>query len=66
MESKNTDARRKASQKYLHEKVEDIKIRVPNGQKQIIKDYAESKGKSLNQFVTDAINYSMEHDIYSN
>ena len=65
MDSKNTDARRKASRKYLNEKVEDIKIRVPIGQKQIIKDYAESKGKSLNQFVSDAIDYSMNHDIYN-
>ncbi len=65
MESKNTDARRKASKKYLEEKVEDIRIRVPKGEKQRIKDYADKRGKSLNQFVTDAIQYSMNHDIYS-
>lgn len=65
MESKNTDARRKASKKYLEEKVEDIRIRVPKGEKQRIRDYADKRGKSLNQFVTDAIQYSMNHDIYS-
>jgi uncharacterized protein (DUF1778 family) len=34
--------------------VEDIRIRVPKGQKAAIKAYAEAQGKSLNQFVVDA------------
>ena len=51
-----TEAQKKSADKYLKEKVEDIRIRVPKGQKQIIKDYAERQGKSLNQFIVDLIN----------
>lgn len=55
-----TEAQKKSADKYLKEKVEDIKIRVPKGQKQVIKDYAESQGKSLNQFIVDLINKEMQ------
>lgn len=58
----NTDARRRASSKYLHETVEDIRIRVPKGQKSIIKAHAESVGESLNQFVIRAINEQIARD----
>lgn len=58
----NTDARRKASAKYLHESVEDIRIRVPKGQKEIIKAYAEEQGESMNQFVIRAIAETMQRD----
>ena len=58
----NTDARRKASAKYLHEAVEDIRIRVPKGQKKIIKAYAEEQGESMNQFVIRAIAETMQRD----
>ena len=51
-----TDAQKKSADKYLKEKVEDIRIRVPKGQKQVIKDYAGQQGKSLNQFIVDLIN----------
>lgn len=57
-----TEARRKASAKYLKESVEDIRIRVPKGQKAVIKAHAEQQGESMNHFVTRAINETMEHD----
>lgn len=57
-----TDARRKASAKYLSEKVEDIRIRVPKGQKAVIKAHAEKLDESMNQFVTRAITETMERD----
>ena len=57
-----TDARRKASSKYLHETVEDIRIRVPKGQKDIIKAHAENQGESLNGFVVRAIDETMQRD----
>ena len=50
-----TEAQKKSAEKYLHEKVEDIRIRVPKGEKEKIKAYAESQGKSLNQFIVDCI-----------
>lgn len=58
--SRYTEAQKKSADKYLKEKVEDIRIRVPKGQKQLIKDYAESQGKSLNQFIVDLINKEMD------
>lgn len=57
-----TEARRKASAKYLKESVEDIRIRVPKGQKAVIKTHAEQQGESMNHFVTRAINETMERD----
>lgn len=57
-----TEARRKASAKYLKESVEDIRIRVPKGQKAVIKAHAEQQGESMNHFVTRAINETMERD----
>lgn len=58
----NTDARRRANAKYLSETVEDVRIRVPKGQKAIIKAHADNQGESMNQFVIRAINEAMERD----
>lgn len=60
--SGQTEARRKANAKYLKESVEDIRIRVPKGQKDIIKAAAESVGESLNTYVRNAIDQRMEQD----
>ncbi len=58
--SRYTEAQKKSADKYLHEKVEDIRIRVPKGQKDIIKAFAEKQGKSLNQFIVDLITKELE------
>lgn len=57
-----TDARRKASAKYLKESVEDIRIRVPKGQKTVIKEHAQKQDESLNAFVVRSITETMERD----
>lgn len=57
-----TDARRRASAKYLRESVEDVRIRVPKGQKSVIKAHADTQGESMNQFVIRAINETMARD----
>ena len=57
-----TEAQKRASEKYLKESVEDIRIRVPKGQKEIIKAHAETLGESMNQFVVRAINETMERE----
>lgn len=54
-----TEAHRRGNAKYLAEKVEDIKIRVPKGKKQYYKDAADRAGKSLNQFAIDAMEYQI-------
>ena len=57
-----TPAQKKAAEKYLHESVEDVRIRVPKGQKAIIKSHADGQGESMNQFVIRAINETMRRD----
>ena len=60
--SGQTEARRRASAKYLKEAVEDVCIRVPKGQKAVIKAHAESQGESMNDFVVRAIDEAIEQD----
>ena len=57
-----TESQAKAAKKYLKESVEDVRIRVPKGQKAVIKDHAEKQGESMNAFVVRAINETMERD----
>lgn len=57
-----TEAQAKAAKKYLKESVEDVRIRVPKGQKAVIKTHAEKQGESMNAFVVRAINETMERD----
>ncbi len=60
--SRYTESQAKAAYKYLHEKVEDIRIRVPKGRKAEIKAHADQCGESLNQFVIRAIDHTIEDD----
>ncbi|MCD8133481.1 MAG: hypothetical protein LUE19_06480 [Clostridiales bacterium] len=57
-----TEARKKANEKYLKESVEDVRIRVPKGQKAVIKEHAEQQGESMNAFVVRAITQTMQQD----
>ena len=57
-----TDARRKASAKYLKESVEDIRIRVPKGDKAKVQEHATNMEESTNAFVVRAITETMERD----
>lgn len=57
-----TEARRKASQKYLKESVEDIRIRVAKGEKPKIQAHAAKMNESTNTFVKRAIDEAMERD----
>ena len=40
-----SEARKRANDKYLKEKVEEFKVRVPKGKKDEIKAHAEAQGK---------------------
>lgn len=53
-----SDAQKKATNKYL-EKFEDIKIRVPKGNRDKYKEYAASKGMSLNNLIIALIEQDM-------
>ena len=60
--SRYTEAQARSEKKYLKETVEDVRIRVPKGQKAVIKAHADKNGESMNQFVIRAINETMERD----
>lgn len=49
------------AKKYL-EKFEEIKIRLPIGEKDKIKTHATARGESMNTFITRAISEQMERD----
>ncbi len=57
-----TEAQRRANKKFLKEKVEDIRFRVPMGRKAIIQEHAKKRGESVNAFINRAVNETMERD----
>lgn len=56
-------AQQKAVAKYNANNYDRIELRVEKGQKQIIKDHAETNGETLNGFVNRAIKEAIERDI---
>ena len=60
--SRYTEAQAKAAKKYLKESVEDVRIRVPKGDKSKILEHAAAMGESMNAFVIRAIDEAMERD----
>ena len=55
-------AQQKAVSKYMKENYDELKARIPKGQKEIIKAHAEAHGESLNAFINRAIVDTMERD----
>ena len=47
-----TEAQKRATAKWQTERVEEIKFRVPKGQKAIIQEHAAQQGESVNAFMT--------------
>ena len=56
-----TEAQLRASKKY-HEKFDNLQIRVPIGEKELIAEHAASQSESLNAFVRRAISEAMTRD----
>lgn len=50
-----TEAQRRATEKYISEKTDEIKLRVPKGMKAEIKERAEAEGKSINAYILDRL-----------
>ena len=57
---KISKAQMNAVAKYTKANYDELKIRVPKGQKEEIKEYADSLGKSINQFICDLINAGID------
>ena len=60
-EKRVSEAQRRATNKYL-EKFDEMRVRVPMGQKDVVKAHAEAQGESLNAFINRAITQTMERD----
>lgn len=57
-----TDAQKRARDKWLTEKVEDIRFRVPKGKKAIIQEHAAKLGESVNAFINRAVAEAIARD----
>ena len=56
-------ANQKAVAKYMKANYDDIKVRVPKGEREIIKAHAEKHDKgSVNSFIQRAIKETMQRD----
>ena len=57
--AKYSDAQKEATARYNKKAYDRIDLIVKKGQRQIIKDFAASQGKSLNRFILDAVEAEM-------
>ena len=57
-----SDARKRANDKWLREKAEEIKFREPKGKKSIIQEHAAAQNESANAFLNRAVEETMERD----
>ena len=56
---KTTKAQQKAVQKYVQNNYDRIVLTMPKGKKDKIKEYAESKGESVNGYINRLIDEDM-------
>ena len=61
-QKKNSDARIKANNRYNEKAYDRINIAVPKGKKAIIAIHAQRKEKSLNAYISEAIDEKIERD----
>ena len=54
-----SNAQKEATARYNKKAYDRIEIKVKKGRKDIIHDYAVSRGKSVNQFIVDLIEREM-------
>jgi len=57
-----SEAKLRANRKHQQEKLEEIKFRVPKGNKARIQAHAQSCGESTNAFIYRAINEAIDRD----
>lgn len=58
-----TSKKQLESAKKYHGKFDDIKVRVPKGDRQIWQDHAAGQDESLNGFIIRAVSETMERDL---
>ena len=57
-----TEAHKRARNKWLIEKVEEVKFRVPKGKKETIQQHVAQTGESVNAFLNRAVDETLERD----
>ena len=55
-------AQQKAVAKYMKENYDEIKVRVPKGERAIIKSHAGALGESVNAFINRAIEETLQRE----
>ena len=55
-----SEAQKRATKKYNDKAYDDIKVRVPKGDRERFKAHAEAKGISLNQLIVNLVREDME------
>ena len=55
------DARKRANEKYLSEKVDSITVRVKKGRKEELKRLADEKGISLNELISKTLDCLLQN-----
>lgn len=55
-------AQLKATAKYMKNNYDEIKIRIPKGERELIKAHAQNMSESTNEFIKRAIKTTMESD----
>ena len=55
-------AQQRAVSKYMKENYDVYQIRMPKGQKDIIKSHAEAQGQIVNQYIITSINQRIDRD----
>ncbi|MDE7361514.1 MAG: hypothetical protein K2N38_06220 [Oscillospiraceae bacterium] len=61
MGNKYTSAQKAATIKYLTEKTEEVRVRVPKGKKSVYQELAKSKGKSLSKLVQELLDEELKN-----
>lgn len=55
-------AQQKATAKYVKNNYDEIKVRVHKGKKEVIAQFAGRQGKSINSFVSEAIDQKIRSE----
>jgi len=55
-----SEAQKRAADKYIKNTFDELKIRVPKGKKESIKDFAAQNGETLNAYINRLIREDMQ------
>ena len=62
MTKKYSQAQNKATQKYIKNAYDELKIRVPKGEKELFQQMAKEAGKSLNSFIYELLKNELQKE----